>query len=249
MKDKMLISQLRGTIFAPLNIGFNQDNYTTFRDLLLPGAKSLNAGGPEMVIPGINPNIPQYGMPWRLFKKCDEEGEYNIVFLPGKIDIILAKDINYGGDTEKEFCTKCVDWFSKIMNKQGDETKVSRVAYAPTYAIKLEDIPAEMVWGSLLKNTMMDGTVLQDVNLSFLMKRPITFGGKEVQMNLLYNFADGMQIKLNNEGGQTMKPVVMFQLDMNSIPEAPLSLDTTGVKNFFDEILKTKNHLVDYVAR
>ena len=46
-----------------------------------------------------------------------------------------------------------------------------------------------------------------------------------------------------------MKPVVMFQLDMNSIPEAPLSLDTTGVKNFFDEILKTKNHLVDYVAR
>ena len=96
---------------------------------------------------------------------------------------------------------------------------------------------------------MMDGTVLQDVNLSFLMKRPITFGDKEVQMNLLYNFADGMQIKLNNEGGQTMKPVVMFQLDMNSIPEAPLSLDTIGVKNFFDEILKTKNHLVDYVAR
>ena len=201
-----------------------------------------------MIMPGINPNTPQYGMPWRLFKKCGEEGEYNIVFLPGKIDIVLTKDINYGGDTEKEFCTKCVDWFSMIMNKQGGETRVSRIAYAPTYAIKLEEIPAEIVWGSLLKNTMMDGTVLQDVNLSFLMKRPITFGGKEVQMNLLYNFADGMQIKLNNIGGQAEKPVVLFQLDMNSIPEAPLSLDAQGVKNFFDEILKIKNHLVDYVA-
>lgn len=249
MKDKLVVSQLRGTIFAPINIGFTQDNYNTFRDLLLPDAKALNAGSPEMVMPGINPNIPQYGMPWRLFKKCGEEGEYNVVFLPGKIDIVLAKDVNYGGDTESVFCAKCVDWFSKIMNKQGDETKVSRIAYAPTYAIKLEDMPAEMVWGSLLKNTMMDGTVLQDVNLSFLLKRPIMFGGKEVQMNLLYSFADGMQIKPNNEGGQIVKPVVMFQLDINSIPEASLSLDTQGVKDFFNGILETKNHLVDYVAR
>lgn len=244
----MLVSQLRGTIFAPLNIGFTQDNYTTFRDLLLPDAKALNASAPEMVMPGVNPTIPQYGMPWRLFKRCGVEGEYNIVFLPGKIDIILSKDINYGDDTEINFCAKCVDWFAKIMSKQ-EEVRVSRIAYAPAYAIKLEDISAETVWGSLLKNTMIDGTILQDVNLNFLLKRPLSFGDKDIQMNLLYNFSDGMQIKPNNEGGQTVSPVILFQLDMNSIPEAPLALDAQGVKDFFEGIIETKNHLVDYVAR
>ena len=248
MKDRMIITQLRATIFAPLNIGFTQENYVTFRDLLLSDAKALNANPPEMVVPGMNPNIPQYGMPWRLFKKCGEEGEYNIVFLPGKIDIILAKDVNYGDAIEQTFCNKCVDWFTKILSKQA-EAKVSRIAYAPTFAIKLEDITAETVWGRLLKETMIDGTVMQDVNLNFLLKRPVIFGDKEVQMNLLYNFTDGVQIKPNAEGGQTLKKVVLFQLDLNSIPEAPLTLDARGVKDFYDAILETKNQLVDYVAR
>lgn len=248
MKDKMIVTHLRATIFAPLNIGFTQENYVKFRDLLLPDAQALNANAQGIVMPGINPNIPQYGMSWRLFKKCGDEGEYNIVFLPGKIDIILAKESNYGDAIEHTFCDKCVEWFKKILSIEAG-MNVTRIAYAPSYAIKLDNSTAETVWSSLLKETMIDGTIMQDVNLSFLLKRPVTIGGRVVQMNFLYNLADGVQIKPNEEGVQILNKVVLFQLDLNSIPESPLSLDAAGVKDFYDIILDTKDHLVDYVAR
>ena len=66
-------------------------------------------------------------------------------------------------------------------------------------------------------------------------------------MNLLYNFSDGMQIK-QIEDRQEVYKVVLLQLDLNSIPESPLALDSMGIKDFFNGILVVKNDLVDHVA-
>lgn len=242
MKRNMVIAQLRGTIFAPLSIGYTPETYSTFRDLLLPEAKAYNANPTEMIIPGGNLNDPQYGLPWRL-----SNGEYNIVFLPGKIDIILSIDANYSSDIEKEFCNKCSTWFSKILSTQG-QIRVNRIAYAPLYAIRLDNtLSSEMIWGRMLKNTLVDGTSMQDIKLNFLLKRKIPLNGTDIQMNLLYNFSDGMQIK-QIEDRQEVYKVVLLQLDLNSIPESPLALDSMGIKDFFNCILVVKNDLVDHVA-
>lgn len=246
MKEKMVIAQLRGTIFATLNISYTPENYSKFRELLLPGAEAFNANPSGAIIPGVNPNTPQYGLPWRLFKKCERIGEYNIVFLPGKIDIILTKDTPFGDDTESLFCKQCIEWFTKIQESQG-HVLVNRIAYAPLYAIKLDNMPADAIWGGLLKKTMYDGTPLQDINFSFLLKRQIKFDDLMIQMNLLHNFTDGMQIKQDG-AQQIMYKVVLLQLDLNSIPEVPLSLDTKGVAIFFSRILDLKDSLIDNVA-
>ena len=246
MKERMFIAHLRGTIFVPINIGYTIENYNKFSELLLPGAKALNANPPEMIAPGINPNQPQYGLAWRLFKKNEEEGgDYNIVFFPGKIDIIFTKDIAYGGDVERSFCEKCIDWFTKILAEL--KTTTNRIAYAPLYAIKLTNISADTVWGGFLKRTVIDGTPIQDVNFNFLLKRAIPFNGREIQMNLLHNLSDGVQIKQSSVGNIGEK-VVLLQLDMNSVPEKPLSLDADGVKDFFNSILDVKDNLIANVT-
>lgn len=241
----MAIVQLRATIFAPVNINYTPDNYSTFSGLLMPNSKAFNANPQGVIVPGMNPNIPQYGMPWRLFKKT-ENGDFNIVFLPGKVDVILTKDANYSDRIEDDFCAKCINWFKKILETQGQVT-VNRIAYAPLYAIKLNGERTETVWNGVLKKTMMDGARLQDVNLSFLIKREIKFNNNPIQMNLLHSFSDGMQIK-SDENGEKANPVILFQLDLNSIPEMPLTLNAEGVKDFFLGILDIKNSLVDNVS-
>ena len=243
----MVIAQLRGTIFVPLAIGYTPENARKFSELLLPESKPYSANAPEAIAPGINPAIPQYGMPWRLFKKSSEEGDYNIVFLPGKIDIILTKDTPYGDEIERLFCDKCIELFSKLLKELNHNTKATRIAFAPVYAIRLDENSADMVWSRLLKRTMIDGMTMKDVNFNFLLKRQLTFNGRTIQMNLLHNFSDGMQIK-QTAGEPITYNVVLLQLDLNSVPEEPLALDADGIKDFFNGILAVKSNLVNNVT-
>ncbi len=242
----MVVVQLRCTIFAPLNVGYTPENYNKFSEMLLPGAKAYNVNSPEMLPLGANPNTPRYGLPWRLFKKDSEQGDYNIAFLPGKIDIVLTKDVAYGGDFERKFCEQSVEWFTKILQTQ-DKITVNRIAYAPLYAIKLDDSGADSIWNRILKHTSIDGTYMQDINVNFLLKREIIFNEMPIQMNLLHNISDGVQIKQVDTTNQTHK-IVLFQLDLNSIPEIPLTLDPNGVKDFFTNIVTVREKLVNDVA-
>lgn len=245
MKEKMITVQLRSTIFLQQNIGYTPENAEKFRNLLMPGCKIYNITQPGMPMLGVNPNMPQYGMPWRLFNKS-EEGEYNIAFQPGKIDIILAKEVAYGDDIEKDFCNKSIKWFSDILETQGN-TVATRIAYAPLYAIKNEGEDKNLIWENLLKKTVFGGIPTQDVNLSFLLKSFIPIQGENVQINLLHNIFDGNQIK--NEGtSPTVHKVLLLQLDLNTIPEKNLSLTKDGVADFFSNILKTKSNLINNVT-
>ncbi len=242
----MVIVQLRGTIFVPLNVSYTPENAAKFRELLLPDARAYNAIAPERIVPGVNPNTPQYGMPWRLFKKVDNEGDYNIVFLPDKIDIILNKDVRYGDDTESNFCKKCIDWFTKILLALGNPS-VSRIAYAPLYAIRLDKLSSDYVWSKWLKGSTVNGSTMQDINLNYLLKREVCFSDRKIQMNLVHNITDGIQV-LQGEEGNPVHKVVLVQFDLNSIPESPLTLDCSGIKVFFEGILGVKNNLVDNVT-
>ena len=244
MKDNLFIAQLRGTIFVSQYIGYTPENAKKFGELLLPDSKVYSA--PEIIVPGVNPTAPQYGMSWRLFKKGDDGGDYNIVFLPGKIDIILTKDAKYGDETEMNFCKKCANWFTMIMKEISIST-VTRIAYAPLYAIRYEDGTYDARWDGLLKKTVYDGTPMRDVNFNFLLKRVINICGKEIEMNLLHNISDGVQIRVGAESQQQMQ-VVLLQLDINSTPEKSIDLNKEGVNKFFDDILGIKEKLIENVS-
>ena len=240
--------QLRSTIFLPQNIGYTPESAEKFANLLMPDSRAYSIVQPGMSMLGVNPNAPQYGMPWRLFKKSGT-GEYNIAFQPGKIDIVLAKEVLCDDAFEKSFCDECIHYFSKILESLSPSSPsvVTRIAYAPLYAITQDDPLFQSLWANLLKKTLYNGNQIQDTNLSFLLKGILKFGGKEVQMNFLHNIFDGNQIK--SEGSsQIVRKVILFQLDLNSIPESNLNMDTQGVADFFSTILSVKNNLVANVT-
>lgn len=245
MKDRMNIVQLRSTIFILQNIGYTPQNAERFKEILLPEGKIYGIPQPGIPVLGTNPTIPQFGMPWRIFLKTDE-GDYNIAFQPGKIDIILAKEVIYGDDTEKEFCRKSADLFSKIINEYGG-ISATRIAYAPLYSVSTDDGNNNIIWNLLLKKTVFDGIPSQDINLSFLLKKKITIGDKNVSMNLLYNLFDGNQIK-NENGKETVNKVLLLQLDLNSVAEEILNLSCENISEFFESILDIKCKLIDNVT-
>lgn len=247
MKERLIIVQLRSTIFLQQNISYTPENATKFQELLLPGSKVYGIPQPGLPMLGINPTMPQYGLPWRLFKKCEDGGEYNIAFQPGKIDIVLAKETAYTTDIEKEFCEQSIVWFSKILDTQNG-IPVIRIAYAPLYALKKDgEYAGDAIWSNFLKKTVFDGTQAQDVNLQFLLKQLIKFGDREIQMNLLYTLFDGKQSKTVDDM-PIVSDVFLMQLDLNSIPEIILNMDKAGVATFYNTILEIKNKLVDNVG-
>ena len=246
--EDLKIVQLRGTIFIQQNIGYTPDNASRFGGILMPGGNVV--GVPQSGVPfnGFNPNLPQFGMPWRIFSKKDSGGEYNIVFSPGKIDVIQNFETLYGGDTEEEFCNYCIEKFTAILDELSKTiTTVQRIAYAPLYGLVYEDFHSQSaIWTKILKHTVYDGIPYRDINLQYLVKKEIMFGENTIQMNLLHNLFDGYNT-VNQGGQQKLNKAVLLQLDINSIPEQILSLDKEGVSAFFDNVTVIKNELVNNV--
>lgn len=229
------------------NIGYTPENAEKFRALLLPDCKVYGIPQPGVPMLGINPTMPQYGLPWRLFKKFEDGGDYNIAFQPGKIDIVLAKEAAYDTGVEREFCKQSIEWFSKILETQNG-LPVMRIAYAPLYAIKKdEDYSSDAIWGNFLKKTIFDGTQAQDINLQFLLKQLVKIGNRDIQMNLLHNIFDGKQSKTVNDV-PVVSDVLLMQLDLNSIPEIILNMDKDGISDFFNAVLDVKNKLIENVG-
>ncbi len=245
MNEPFIIIQLRSSIFFQQNIGYTPESAEKFEKLLMPGCKAYGIPQPGLPILGMNANLPQYGMPWRLFKKFDG-GEYNIAFQPGKIDIFLVKEVAYGDDTEKDFCNKSVEWFSKILETQGDVV-ATRIAYAPLYAIKNDGDDINPIWGHLLKKMVFDGIPTQDVSLSFLLKSYIGIQNQNIQLNMLHNIYDGNKIEVV-DGMQKACNVLLLELDLNTVPVVNLSFDKGGIAEFLEKILEVKCNLVNNVT-
>lgn len=252
MNDSMNIVQLRSTIFLPQNIGYTPENAERFKKSIFGDTKGKVYGivQPSMpVMLGVNPSLPQYGLPWRIFRRFDNGDEYNIAFQMGKIDIVLAKNVSYDNDVELDFCKRSTEYFSCILDTLGSNAIVTRIAYAPLYAFNKSGAELDAFWNNLLRKTVFDGTKSQDINLSFLLKRPFKFGGKTAEINLLHNIFDGTLTTNENDTSKNV-PVILFQLDLNSVPEEALELGKSDVSAFFvDEILTIKEGLVTNVSK
>ena len=113
------------------------------------------------------------------------------------------------------------------------------------YAIeKNEDNDGDEIWGKLLRKPVIGGMTTQDVNLSFLLKSIEKFGSIDMQMNFLHNIFDGIiQSKTNEE----LRKALLFQLDLNSVPEKPLNLRKDEMAAFFNGIVDIKSKLVENV--
>lgn len=241
MRENLNIVQLRSTIFLRQDIVYTPKNAASFKELLLPGGQEYGLPFGTTVIEA-NKVTPQYGMPWRLTKKSDG-GEYNIVFQTGKIDMVLNKDMPYNDVEETRFCSESMEKIAKIMDRFGPDCSATRVAYAPLYAVfKENESSNDMIWPGLLRNIEINGAIMRDINLAFVLKSSLNINSEDVQINLFHNIFDGMR---RDNDSKTSQGVIMFQLDLNTTPEKFLRLDVRGLNDFFNGVLNVKNELLD----
>ena len=240
MNKVVKIGQLRGTIFIPENLGFNPSMAETLKQLLMPtgqiqGLASIMAPQP-MFVPISNMPL---GMPWVI---QTQEGDIAnmIMFMPGKIDIVRNCDVTYGNEDEQNFIIQC-EAFIKAITSQF-KTKLSRIAYAPTFVIDQSD--SQNLWDNILHIKSLDGLPIVDRNISFLLKKEISLNDRNIQINLLHTISDGMQTKVSN-GQQINRKVSLVQLDINTVPEVNYQFEDADISPFFSEALDIKNKLVN----
>ena len=229
MEPLPVIAQLRATVFISQFIGYSQQNEQEYRVLFLPDG-TLFPAQPEGLVPSPQaPVIPQYGMPWRLIKWGNKQGEStSVTFYPGKIDIIL----NQEGSLEElagPFIGFCIEKFKLLLHRS---FVISRMAFCPTFIIRVESPEqATEYWRRLLKCTTSNGIRYQNVGVNYLLKKEIEVNHHMVVMNFLHQIMDGIHIT----SGTKDADCILVSLDMNSAPEYVYSFVEQDLVPFFEQ--------------
>ncbi|MCM1302073.1 MAG: hypothetical protein NC250_01055 [Alistipes senegalensis] len=248
MDENIKIAQMRGTIFLPVNIEYNPELANIFKNLLPESTahSAIMGNGIPIFMPTNTP--PQWGKPWTL-----QLSDTNIMFLPGKIDIIKNSEFPYNDVKVKEFANLCVTWINTITTElqkiYSIPIKPSRIAYAPLFVLKLDECPELItnVWNKVFNITTQDHAIT-DRNVSFLRKKEIQLNEKRVQLNLLHTISEGKQT-INSNGSLINKNVSIIQLDINTIPEVSYQLESLDVQAFFNEVLPLGKNLIENLIK
>ncbi len=225
------VVQYRSTAFIPVVITYNEENKRRFANLL-----------PDSQVMEIMPQSPNtiiqsgitLGAPFQYVKD-----NRSIMFNGHRIDIVETRQ-NEQIASEKDFVDFCIDVFTKITPEVGCYT---RFAYVPLFAIdENEEFNCNQWWKTLLVNTSQIGLPMQEINVTFLLKKNIFINEKEVTLNLHHNLYDGY--RLDNKGDK-INDSILAAFDINTLEKNNLSFKNDDVVSFFEIALKEKNILLD----
>lgn len=239
----MKILQLRATAFITRNIGYRPEIANEIKKILDLDGQIEGFPMPGFPVNTFNPKEPQLDMPWSLVKLRGTDTTYKVNFLPGKIDIIVNHEEEYNIDVERKFLKQCSNWFIQICEKY--DVKPSRLAYAPLFVIISEkDLDLDNRWEKLVTLSSFNGSLVQDLNLSFNYKIEFELADKAVQLNLYHHIYDGTQTIQHKKDSKTTHRVIMLQLDLNTIASEDYSFSSKDLISFFNEIKNVKTQIV-----
>lgn len=228
------IVQLRGTIFTPIAIGFTEELKNKFLSLLPDGQV-------QPVIAPFLPNTPfsmgqqmTLGGPWKIVK----EGR-SIVFNPQSVDVVEGRYKDFIS-SEEEFTEFCVKVLSSITDFLGYNT---RLAYCPTFAMdQLDSFDCKEWWATMFASTTQAGLSMQEINLTYILKKGFDLNGKKLTLNMLHNIFDGYRYNANNVKENDS---IIITLDINTVPQSDVKLDSADVKLFYEKALMEKKKLMN----
>ena len=223
--------QLRSTAFIPVVITYNEENRSRFANLL-----------PDSQVMEIMPQSPNtiiqsgitLGAPFQYVK-------YNrsIMFNGHRVDIVETRQ-NEQIASEKDFVDFCIDVFTKIIPEVGCYT---RFAYAPLMAVdEIDGFNCNLWWNKILKGTTQEGLPMQEINVTFLLKKNILINEKEITLNLHHNLYDGYRF---DSKGDKINDSILAAFDINTLEKNNLSFKNDDVVSFFEIALKEKDILLD----
>lgn len=228
------IVQLRGTIFVSQTIGFSEEMKNRFSSLLPEG----------QVQPVVLPILPQdpflmgqqmvIGGPWKIVK----DGR-SIIFNQVNVDIIENR-VNDLISSEEDFISFCIKVFKAITEFLGHNT---RMAYAPTFAMdEMDGFKCKEWWETMFSSTSIAGMNMQDINLTFLMKKGFCLNDKKLTLNIHHKIFDGY--RYNKENVKTNDSIIVT-LDINTVQENEVKLNADDVKLFFEKAIDEKKQLMN----
>lgn len=222
--------QLRGTIFSNQTIAYNSDNTKILMDLFpnyLPTL--LNVELPNGLLP-----IPIDQQPWKL---ASQDQSVNVIITGNKIDIIENIGIHYTNDKLTDFSDFCSKAFSKIINSFGLEP--NRIAIAPKYALKLEDIGSLQDFASLIfKKNKFNDKLIESCSFNTVFRLSKNIGDKQdVTFNFVSTFEEGNLVEQNKDKPDRIVPCICFSFDINSYPSPDIKFNTTEITDFFTQAI------------
>lgn len=224
------IVQLRGTVFMPISIGYNEENAKKIRDFL-PGGQiqPLMPVSQETIIR----SEMRLGEPWQIVKNGR-----SITFNYTRVDIVEIRTDDQI-ETENRFVQYCTDTFSKLLKDVGYYT---RIAYSPTFAMdEIGDFNCNRWWNTMIANSDRTGYVMQERNLTFLLDKNVQIGDKNVILNMHHKMFDGYkydknQIKINDS--------IIITLDLNTAEVEDVKLKENEIISFFQVAMEEKDFLI-----
>lgn len=225
------IVQLRGTVFMPVSIGYNEENKNKFMNLLPTGQlQPIQSVNEETIIR----SGMRLGEPWQIIDKGR-----SIAFNYSRVDIIENRT-NEHIAKEAEFVNFCIDTFSKILKEVGCFT---RIAYSPTFAMdENEDFSCRGWWKTVFINESHNDYNVRDISLTYLLTKNIQLGGKELVFNIHNRIFDGYKY---NENQVKVNDSIIITLDMNTAEESNVILKDDVLVPFFNEALNDKKTLMN----
>lgn len=226
------IVQLRGTIFLAISIGYSEENKKKYASLL-PGSQVQPVMPPFQVAGMFLQGQMSMGGPWQLVK----DG-VSIIFGPNQVDIIENRS-NDRINSEKAFVSFCINVFSTITREVEYNT---RMAYAPLFAMDEDDsFKCNEWWSTMFASLSQGGASMQDINLTYVLKKGLDLNNKKVTLNMHHKIYDGYKY---NESHQVLNKSIMINLDINTVPQNDIKLEANDVPVFFDKAMKEKERLM-----
>lgn len=218
----------RATIFVESPIGYTKDNVDRFPLNDWKCMPLSNDADSHLIDPFEDVEIKEdaYGkMQW---KAINAERSMALVFLGQKIDLLGFPFVD-----EHRFLENCVDILCKI-SKAYHFDRVSRFAYSPTWGEKNGNFDHVL----LLKS--FKGKNAENVSLRNVFRVDEIIREKRIKINYLIQISTGYY----NDNGKEL-PSVIYDVDINSLPEEKLSFDILEMKEFFGKVLRWSKEFIE----
>lgn len=231
-KTKVLLS-IRATIFVPSIVGYSDDAWNKYRDLM-PSSKIEAIPFPGFPYNPTNP-IPVESGPWQMLS-----GRDRLMFGSNRIDFVRTFVEEPTEALENAFIEEAESMFSFIMKE--NSFYATRIAFNPTFAFDNDDeFSNEMFFGQLSTKSEVAGIKISDFDFSFGLSSPWNNG---VRLYAAIRFGNGKKEKRQKEGKSDVSVALMTDIDISTKEENKENFNSTDINMFFKSAVELKNNIL-----
>ena len=231
-KTKVLLS-IRATIFVPSIVGYSDDVWNKYRDLM-PNAQREAIPFPGFPYNPTNP-IPAENGPWQMLS-----GKDRLMFGSNRIDFVRTFVEEPTEELENAFIDEAERIFNFIMKE--NSFYATRIAFNPTFAFDNDnEFSNETFFVQLTTKSEVAGIKISDFAFSFGLSSSWNNG---VKLYAAIRFGNGKKEKRQKDGKNDVSVALMTDIDISTKEENKENFNSTDIHLFFQSAVELKNNIL-----